>query len=88
LKQKQITLPAEFFITAVKLHTALNDVEPDVGVVYAHHARLGQLIDDKISAMNRREAYSASKSAESPEEREAARKKYLDMVGIPESFRW
>lgn len=45
-------------------------------------------IDAKIDAMNRRDYYTAYKTAESLQEREKARQRYLDSVGMRESFRW
>lgn len=45
-------------------------------------------IREKLDAMERRTLYTAYKIAPSAEEREKARQKYLEMMGIPESFRW
>ncbi len=42
----------------------------------------------KLDAMIRRDLYSKSKIAPTKEEQEEARQKYLDMVGIPQDFRW
>ena len=42
----------------------------------------------KLGAMIRRDLYSKSKTAPTKEEQEEARQKYLDMVGIPQDFRW
>lgn len=43
---------------------------------------------DKLDKLARHQTYTASKVAETPEEREKARKQYLDMVGIHQDFRW
>lgn len=45
-------------------------------------------LEEKFRAMVRRDLYSKYKTARTPEEREAARKAYLDEAGIPNSFRW
>lgn len=45
-------------------------------------------IRDKFASMERRDLYSAYKSAPSAAAREMAREEYLSMMGIPESFRW
>ena len=45
-------------------------------------------IHEKLDSMERRMLYTAYKVAPSTEARENARQKYLDMMGIPESFRW
>ena len=45
-------------------------------------------LNAKIDAMTRHEIYTESKTAEDPVIREKARQKYLDHVGMRESFRW
>ena len=42
----------------------------------------------KFEAMQRRELYSIYKSSCSVEAKEKARQEYLNMLGVPESFRW
>lgn len=45
-------------------------------------------LEDKLEAMARRDLYTQMKTAATEEERAAARREYLDRVGIPEGFRW
>lgn len=45
-------------------------------------------LEAKIDKLARHEAYSASKTAENDSERESARQRYLDMVGMHKDFRW
>ena len=45
-------------------------------------------LSDKVQKIADRELYTLYKTAPTEEEREKARKKYLDSKGIPESFRW
>ena len=45
-------------------------------------------IYDKLDRKTNHELYTKYKTAASAEQREAARKEYLDKIGIPESFRW
>ncbi len=45
-------------------------------------------LTDKVQKITDRELYTTYKTAPTEEEREKARKKYLDSKGIPESFRW
>lgn len=45
-------------------------------------------IEHKIDALMRHQLYSDYKQAVSERDREAARQKYLEAVGIQESFRW
>ena len=45
-------------------------------------------LEEKLEAMVKRELYTKSKTAETEAEREEARKKYLDKVGMHRDFRW
>lgn len=45
-------------------------------------------LEQKLDALIMRELYTKSKSAPTEEEREKARKEYLDRRGVPDSFRW
>ena len=45
-------------------------------------------LEAKIDNMVKHELYTASKTADSPEDREKARQQYLDKVGIHKDFRW
>lgn len=49
---------------------------------------ISDALEVKIDNMVKHELYTASKTAETPEEREKARQQYLDKVGMRESFRW
>ena len=45
-------------------------------------------LEGKLEAMVKRELYTKSKTAETEAEREEARKKYFDKVGMHRDFRW
>ena len=45
-------------------------------------------LEKKLDALVMRELYTKYKTAPSEEEREKARREYLDRRGVPESFRW
>lgn len=45
-------------------------------------------IDSKTDKLYRHELYSQSKTADSEQEREQARQKYLDEIGMRDSFRY
>lgn len=45
-------------------------------------------LEAKLEAMVKRELYTKYKTAATGEERELARKEYLDKVGIHRDFRW
>ncbi len=47
-----------------------------------------QGLEKKMDALIRHELYGKYKTAPTKEEREKARKEYLDKRGVPESFRW
>lgn len=49
---------------------------------------LKKILDRKVDDMVRRELFSDMMKAPTEEEKETARKMYLDKIGIPESFRW
>ena len=45
-------------------------------------------LNNKIDSLIKHELYTHSKTAQTEEERENARKQYLDKIGMRESFRW
>lgn len=45
-------------------------------------------LEKKLDALVMRELYTKCKTVPSEEEREKARREYLDKCGVPESFRW
>lgn len=45
-------------------------------------------LEKKLDALVMRELYTKYKTAPSEEEREKARREYLDKLGVSESFRW
>lgn len=47
-----------------------------------------QALEAKVDSLARHELYTQSKTAETEQEREQARKKYLDAAGIHSDFRW
>ena len=47
-----------------------------------------QGLEKKLDRMVMRDLYGKFKTAPTEEERERARKEYLDRRGVPESFRW
>lgn len=47
-----------------------------------------QELEKKLDRMVMHDLYGKSKTAPTEEEREQARKEYLDRRGVPENFRW
>ena len=52
------------------------------------HDEITARLKEKMNRMHLRKLYSDSKTLDTEEEREAARKEYLDRVGVPEDFRY
>ena len=69
----------ELFIALLKYHLVeIDNVLPEI--------KKG--LEEKLEAMVRRDLYTKYKTAPTEEEKEKARKEYLDRRGVPESFRW
>lgn len=56
----------------------------DVG----YESEIKQELEKKLDKMVMRDLYGKFKTAPTEEERERARKEYLNRRGVPESFRW
>ena len=69
----------ELFIALLKYHLVERD---DV------LSEIKKGLEEKLEAMVRRDLYTKYKTALTEEEKEKARKEYLDRRGVPESFRW
>lgn len=78
---KNVQIPQELFFELVR-YFVLDDVTEE-----RYKAILGG-IEGKVDQMVKHELYTASKTAKTAEEREHARKQYLDKIGMRESFRW
>ena len=80
--EKQLQIPKKAFLDLYLLIIALDDYELD----YDTRERvetLEKVVEGKLEAMARREAFTEYKIAEpNTEDREAKRKKYLELVGI------
>lgn len=76
---KNVQIPQELFMMLLRYHLIEDfSCEDDI--------KKG--LEQKMDALVDRELYSKSKTASSAEEREKARKEYLDRRGVPDSFRW
>ena len=59
--------------------------------IYGDESKRDEIIarlNEKMDRMQRRKLYSDSKTADTEEDREAARNKYLDLAGIPDDYRY
>ena len=79
--QKSVQIPADLFVQLISYHLY---GRRDPGLEQEIHDGL----DLKLEALARRELFSESRSAETPEAREKARQAYLDAAGISEDWRW
>ena len=76
---KNVQILEELFFMLVKYHLlGVDDFVPEI--------KKG--LEEKLEALVRRELYTKYKTAKTEEEREQARKEYLDKVGIQKDFRW
>lgn len=76
---KNVQISYELFLELIKYH--LLDVESDT-------ENIKKQLTNKVDALVMRELYSKYKTALTEEEKEKARKEYLDRRGISENFRW
>lgn len=79
IDMKNVQISEELFV-AIMRYFMLEQVEMA--------PRIKQGLEKKLDAMVMRELYTKYKTAPSEEEREKARREYLDKRGVPESFRW
>ena len=76
---KMIQIPESLFVELMKYHVlGIEESLPKI--------KTG--LEQKYEAMMKRELYTKSKTAKTQAEREAARKAYLDKVGMHRDFRW
>lgn len=76
---KNVQIPEELFIALMKYHLLeIEEVRPEI--------KKGLM--DKLDSISMRLLYSKYKTAPTEEEKEKARKEYLDKRGVPNSFRW
>ena len=79
---KTVQIPLETFYDLVRVHLLGED---DTDTL----KRIQRALEGKLDAMVKREYYSAYKDRSLTDaERQEARQKYLDAVGMSESFRW
>lgn len=81
LMQKTVQIPAELF-TKLVYYFEFGADSPE------NAAEIRRMLDEKLDRMISRQLYTDSKSAPTPEEREKARREYLDRAGVPKDFRW
>ena len=78
---KNVQIPLETFLRLYKAICMDLGTEEDIQTIKSD-------LEAKFEALVRRETYTQYKTAPTDAEREKARQKYLDMVGVNEDFRW
>ena len=76
---KNVQISYDLFVALLQYHLVMDDD-------YAKDIQGG--LEEKLDAMVRHGLYAKYKTAPTEEEREQARREYLDRRGVPESFRW
>lgn len=76
---KNVQISKELFLALLHYHLDGEDEYAD---------EIVQGLEQKLEAMLRRDLYAKYKTALTGEEREIARREYLDWRGVSESFRW
>nr|WP_076779381.1 complexin-2 [Lachnoclostridium phocaeense] len=76
---KNVQIPFTLFRQLVSYHL-LDD--------YSCSDEIRKGLEEKMDHLVNRQLYTQSKTAATEEEREKARKEYLDKKGIQENFRW
>lgn len=78
---KNVQMPLESFLKLVR-YFYIENHEKEL------YEEIKKDIEHKIDSLAKHELYTQYKTADTEQEREQARKKYLDMVGMKDSFRW
>lgn len=76
---KNVQISKELFVKLIKYHHF---------EMYEFEGEIKNELGKKLNSIVMREHYTTYKAAPTEQEREEARKKYLDERGVPESFRW
>ena len=76
---KNVQISQELFMQLLRFHL-MEDADCET--------EIKQELEKKLDKMVMRDLYGKFKTALTEEEREQARKEYLDRRGVPESFRW
>lgn len=83
---KNVQIPTELWEMLCQFHLHGHELEEweldELWNSIEHKIRMKQ------EALDRRESYTQYKTAETADQREAARQQYLDQRGVPSSFRW
>lgn len=78
-RMKNVQISQELFMQLLRFHLVEDN---------SCEREIKRELEKKLDRMVLRDLFGKSKTAPTKEEREQARKEYLDRRGVPESFRW
>ena len=78
-KMENVQISQELFMQLLRFHLVEDE---------SCEKEIKQGLEKKLDRMVMRDLYGKFKTAPTEEERERARKEYLDRQGVPENFRW
>lgn len=78
-RMKNVQISQELFMQLLRFHLVEDE---------SCEREIKRELEKKLDRMVMRDLFGKSKTAPTKEEREQARKEYLDRRGVPESFRW
>lgn len=84
---RNIQITEELFINLIRYHFS-DEIGYDDEAIFDLEREIKSGLQKKLDKISMRGYYTKFKTAETEQEREKARKKYLDERGVPESFRW
>jgi len=84
---KNIQIKQELFIKLIQYFYS-EEIGYDNEELFDLEREIKSELQKKLDKVSMRGYYTAYKTAPTEQEREEARKKYLDERGVPESFRW
>lgn len=76
---KNVQISEELFFALIKYHLMdMQELQPQIQ----------KALEQKMDSMVKRQIYTTYKTAPTDEEREKARREYLDKIGMNQDFRW
>ena len=84
---KNIQIKQELFIKLIQYFYS-EEIGYDNEELFDLEREIKSELQQKLDKISMRGYYTTYKTAPTEQEREEARKKYLDERGVPESFRW
>ena len=84
---KNIQIKKELFIKLIQYFYS-EEIGYDNEELFDLEREIKSELQKKLDKVSMRSYYTAYKTAPTEQEREEARKKYLDERGVPESYRW